>query len=571
VLLYTTGGWGEGGEGGREGGGDARAPPRPHLQPAAPAASPTDQAHPPPFPDPPPRAAAGSLPGASVLTTVDFGPGWYDLDEAFGAAEALNPKDESAFLCSEFYTGWLTHWGERAQNTSLGALVDGLQAVLTWRGGIAGVSLYMAAGGTNFGWTAGAAADEGAAEGPRYAPCVTSYDYTAPVGESGATGQPGMGGANRFEAVRAVLARHAGADLPPTPPEPRAAAYGRVALRQAAPLLDAVPELSPGDGARSRAPAPMEALGQAGGLVLYSTRVPPPSLTPNATLTFACAPHDVARVLVGGRLAGVVARGRVGAPAARARPGRAPPAPGPRAPTPVSLALDADTVRHAVARAADGEGGTVAIDILVEAVGRDNGGVDPDLKGLPCARVTLNGEVLHDWRTHPLPLAAADVAALNLTAAAARAAARGARPDPATAGPVLYKGYLTVDDDGPDGAGARDALLPPPPRNPGSPLATPPSFLRRRPAPADTYLSLAGGWTKGVVFVNGFNLGWHWAGVGPGDTLYVPGPVLRAGANEVVVLEVEGAPSGGRQGAGVESVDAPAYGPPPAASGAAVE
>jgi beta-galactosidase len=53
---------------------------------------------------------------------------------------------------------------------------------------------------------------------------------------------------------------------------------------------------------------------------------------------------------------------------------------------------------------------------------------------------------------------------------------------------------------------------------------------------ADTYLHLAG-WTKGVAWINGFNLGRYWSR-GPQGSLYVPGPVLRPGANELVVLEL---------------------------------
>ncbi len=48
------------------------------------------------------------------------------------------------------------------------------------------------------------------------------------------------------------------------------------------------------------------------------------------------------------------------------------------------------------------------------------------------------------------------------------------------------------------------------------------------------------GWERGFVWVNGFCLGRYWA-AGPQDALYVPGPVLREGANEVWVLELESA------------------------------
>ncbi|MGW7417803.1 glycoside hydrolase family 35 protein [Streptomyces sp. NPDC054863] len=47
------------------------------------------------------------------------------------------------------------------------------------------------------------------------------------------------------------------------------------------------------------------------------------------------------------------------------------------------------------------------------------------------------------------------------------------------------------------------------------------------------------GWTRGFVWVNGFCLGRYWPQAGPQGSLYVPGAVLREGANEVWVLEVE--------------------------------
>ncbi|GGL68907.1 beta-galactosidase [Curtobacterium citreum] len=57
----------------------------------------------------------------------------------------------------------------------------------------------------------------------------------------------------------------------------------------------------------------------------------------------------------------------------------------------------------------------------------------------------------------------------------------------------------------------------------------------------DRYLSLDG-FRKGVAWVNGFCLGRYWSR-GPQRTLAVPGPVLRAGRNEVVVFEVHAAAS----------------------------
>ncbi|MFE5935147.1 beta-galactosidase family protein [Streptomyces sp. NPDC056470] len=56
--------------------------------------------------------------------------------------------------------------------------------------------------------------------------------------------------------------------------------------------------------------------------------------------------------------------------------------------------------------------------------------------------------------------------------------------------------------------------------------------------PGDAALSLPGG-TRGFVWVNGFCLGRYWS-AGPQESLFVPGPVLREGANDVWVLELEG-------------------------------
>lgn len=54
--------------------------------------------------------------------------------------------------------------------------------------------------------------------------------------------------------------------------------------------------------------------------------------------------------------------------------------------------------------------------------------------------------------------------------------------------------------------------------------------------PADTFLEFPG--VKGVVWVNGHNIGRYW-NIGPGKTLYVPAPWLKKGTNEVIVFELE--------------------------------
>nr|WP_088801972.1 MULTISPECIES: beta-galactosidase [unclassified Streptomyces] len=59
--------------------------------------------------------------------------------------------------------------------------------------------------------------------------------------------------------------------------------------------------------------------------------------------------------------------------------------------------------------------------------------------------------------------------------------------------------------------------------------------------PGDADLALPG-WRHGFAWINGFCLGRYWD-LGPQRTLYVPGPVLREGANELLLWEWEGAPA----------------------------
>ncbi|GAA0485068.1 beta-galactosidase [Streptomyces olivaceiscleroticus] len=70
----------------------------------------------------------------------------------------------------------------------------------------------------------------------------------------------------------------------------------------------------------------------------------------------------------------------------------------------------------------------------------------------------------------------------------------------------------------------------------------------------DAVLELPG-WTRGFVWVGGFPLGRYWS-AGPQRSLYVPGPCLREGANEVLVLELEGA-APGTSGPGRPSANRP--------------
>lgn len=53
--------------------------------------------------------------------------------------------------------------------------------------------------------------------------------------------------------------------------------------------------------------------------------------------------------------------------------------------------------------------------------------------------------------------------------------------------------------------------------------------------PQDTFINMSK-WSKGVVIVNGFVLGRHLF-LGPQQTLYFPGPLMKTGLNEIIVFE----------------------------------
>jgi beta-galactosidase len=150
--------------------------------------------------------------------------------------------------------------------------------------------------------------------------------------------------------------------------------------------------------------------------------------------------------------------------------------------------LERENHEHALAFTVPRDGALLSL--LVENQGRVNYGVGiHDRKGL-VGSVTVNGREVTGWTNRPLPLRS--LADLEFTETTAP-----------PVGPAFHRGTVDVEK------------------------------------PADTFLSLAG-WTKGNAWVNGFNLGRYWSR-GPQHTLYVPGPLLRAGCNEIVVLELHAA------------------------------
>lgn len=126
---------------------------------------------------------AGSLPG--VLATGSFGSG---APDHFPRMKKLRPNDP--LVCGEFWMGWFDAWGDEHHTRDHLDAAKSLDEILAQ----GHVNLYMFHGGTNFGFTAGANHYE------ELKPDVTSYDYDAPLSESGDI-------TPKFLAFREVIAR----------------------------------------------------------------------------------------------------------------------------------------------------------------------------------------------------------------------------------------------------------------------------------------------------------------------------------------------------------------------------
>ncbi len=147
------------------------------------------------------------------------------------------------------------------------------------------------------------------------------------------------------------------------------------------------------------------------------------------------------------------------------------------------------------------EGKTRKLQILVEAMGRINSSTGmEDRKGLN-GTVKLDRNPVTGWTARMMPLDP-DFQYFDLGDLIKYEDSNLFPDNPDI--PNLYAGMLAVDD-----------------KN-----------------PADTWIDMSG-WSKGIVWINGHNLGRFWS-IGPQQTLFVPGCWLRRGRNDVLVLDFFG-------------------------------
>lgn len=128
------------------------------------------------------------------------------------------------------------------------------------------------------------------------------------------------------------------------------------------------------------------------------------------------------------------------------------------------------------------------LDILVENMGRINYGAEiiHNRKGIISPVTIAGNEITGSWEMYKLPFdKVPDL--------------KGKQDKNTKGSPTIYSGVFTLNETG------------------------------------DTFLDMED-WGKGIVFVNGHNLGRYWK-VGPQQTLYLPGCWLKKGKNEILIFE----------------------------------
>ena len=199
--------------------------------------------------DGPEQVPNGSLP--ELPAVINFGTG--EARQGFATFKRLRPQ--GPFMSGEYWAGWFDHWGEPHHTTPVAANAAEYEWML--QQGYS-VSMYMFHGGTSFGFMNGANSN-----GTNYEPDTTSYDYDAPLDESG---RP----TPKFTAFREAITRVTGKTPPPIPPSAPARAYPVSSHVESASLWNNLPAPVESDKLLT-----MEDLDQSYGYILYRTQIKP--------------------------------------------------------------------------------------------------------------------------------------------------------------------------------------------------------------------------------------------------------------------------------------------------------
>ena len=187
----------------------------------------------------------GSLP--ELPAVINFGTG--EAKNDFAKLHKLRPS--GPFMNGEYWAGWFDHWGDKHHTTDAQKQADELAWILQQGYSI---SIYMFHGGTSFGWMNGANSN-----GKNYEPDTTSYDYDAPLDESG---RPTA----KYFLFRDVIDKATGVTPPPVPSIDPPTAIPAVKLTQSTVLWRNLP-----DRVRTDHLLTMEDLDQSYGYILYRT------------------------------------------------------------------------------------------------------------------------------------------------------------------------------------------------------------------------------------------------------------------------------------------------------------
>ncbi len=379
--------------------------------------------------------ACGGIPG--VLQTGNFGSKGHEqfkiLRKRIGENKPL--------MCTEFWVGWFDAWGDEKHNTGDTAEhVKALDEILTE----GSVSIYMAHGGTNFGFTSGANYYD------QLKPDVTSYDYDALISEDGELTE-------KYHAFKKVIEKYVKIPKIQFTAEIKKKAYGKAVLTSSMNLNEAISYIS--EKHESNSPTCMEKLGQNYGYILYRSELIKDGCIEKFRLMGA---NDRAKVYLDGKE--------------------------------ILTLYDTDLLKEVrVGKAVEGTAAVgTELTILMENMGRVNYGyfMEKQRKGIDGA-VLINGHQHYKWEEYTLPLNNLEKLPFNDQTGKALYGV-----------PAFYRYEFEADEQG------------------------------------DTFLDMTG-FGKGCAFINGFNLGRFWE-IGPQKRLYVPGPLVKPGKNEIIIFETEG-------------------------------
>ena len=217
-----------------------------------------------------------------LVWTINFGTG-ANIDDQFRRLKELRPT--TPLMCSEFWSGWFDHWGAKHETRSAEELVKGMKEMLDRN---ISFSLYMTHGGTSFGHWAGA-------NFPNFSPTCTSYDYDAPIGESGNI-------TPKYHEVRNLLKNYLpeGAVLSDIPDSIPTISVPTFELTEIAPLFDNLPEAKISEDIQS-----MEFFDQGWGSILYRTTLEANNEEQTLIITEA---HDWTQVFIDGERIATLSR-----------------------------------------------------------------------------------------------------------------------------------------------------------------------------------------------------------------------------------------------------------------------